>query len=270
MNLSDVQSALNGRGWTPPLALDGAWGAKTSAAVADFLASQQVTKAPSWPTSRKILAAQQALCRLAGIDAGAIDGLMGPQTRYALEVWDARAKGDTTAETWRDSEGGPATLPQGPVHNVWPVQSDVARVFGKPGENQAMLALPYPMRLAWDLDVTVSRMSIHEQVHDSAKRVLERVLDAYGPTGIRTLGLDLFGGCLNVRTMRGGSALSMHAWGIAIDIDPDRNQLKWGRDKARLARPDAETWWRLWEEEGWISLGRARDYDWMHVQAARL
>ena len=25
-----------------------------------------------------------------------------------------------------------------------------------------------------------------------------------------------------------------------------------------------------WEEEGWISLGRARDFDWMHVQAARL
>lgn len=88
--------------------------------------------------------------------------------------------------------------------------------------------------------------------------------------GIRALGLDLFGGCLNVRAMRGGKALSMHSWGIAIDVDPEHNPLRWGRDKARMAGPDYAPFLDIWESEGWISLGRERNYDWMHVQAARL
>ena len=70
--------------------------------------------------------------------------------------------------------------------------------------------------------------------------------------------------------MRGGSQWSMHSWGIAIDFDPDRNQMQWGRDKARLAKPDLETFWRIWEEEGAVSLGRTRNFDWMHVQFSRL
>ena len=100
--------------------------------------------------------------------------------------------------------------------------------------------------------------------------MLVRVLDHYGPERIRELGLDLFGGCLNVRRMRGGSAWSVHAWGAALDFDPERNQLRWGRARARFARPEYEKWWALWEAEGFLSLGRARDFDWMHVQAARL
>lgn len=28
--------------------------------------------------------------------------------------------------------------------------------------------------------------------------------------------------------------------------------------------------WKCWEEEGWVSLGRQRNYDRMHVQAAKL
>ena len=82
--------------------------------------------------------------------------------------------------------------------------------------------------------------------------------------------LDLWGGCLNVRKMRGGSRYSMHSWGIAIDYDPGKNRLKWGRDRAAFAKPEYDTWWRLWEEEGWVSLGRTRNFDWMHVQAAKL
>ncbi|MCF8078467.1 MAG: hypothetical protein K9K88_04215 [Desulfobacterales bacterium] len=46
--------------------------------------------------------------------------------------------------------------------------------------------------------------------------------------------------------------------------------LKWGRDRAHFARTEYDAWWRLWEEEGWVSLGRQRNFDWMHVQAAQL
>ena len=70
--------------------------------------------------------------------------------------------------------------------------------------------------------------------------------------------------------MRGGSAWSVHTWGAALDFDPENNQLRWNRSRARFARPEYERWWRFWEEEGFVSLGRARDFDWMHVQAANL
>jgi hypothetical protein len=70
--------------------------------------------------------------------------------------------------------------------------------------------------------------------------------------------------------MRGSSRMSTHAWAIAIDWDPDNNQLQWGRDRATLARPEYRDWWEIWEREGWLSLGRVKNYDWMHIQAAKL
>lgn len=277
MDMKDIQTLLAARGWYTGK-IDGVFGAKTRAAIEKALYSTNVDFS-RWGDPRKITAAYQFVCSASGIDAGKIDGLEGPQTRYAMEVFDARKSGDKSAETWRDEAPAPTT-PQA-TNTVWPTQAGVRKFYGEPGANQAMLSLPYSMRLAWDKDTVVKRISIHEKCHDSAERVLKRVLDHYGPEKIAELGLDLFGGCLNVRTMRGGSAMSMHSWGIAIDFDPDRNQLKWAaspkRDAngklmpaARLAKPDAEKFWQLWEAEGWVSLGRHSNYDWMHVQAARL
>lgn len=57
---------------------------------------------------------------------------------------------------------------------------------------------------------------------------------------------------------------------LAIDFDPERNALKASNKTARLARPDCVEFWKIWESEGWVSLGRTRNFDWMHVQAARL
>jgi hypothetical protein len=99
---------------------------------------------------------------------------------------------------------------------------------------------------------------------------MERVANHYTDVQLRDMGLHLFGGSLNVRKMRGGKAYSMHSWGIAIDFDPMRNQLTWGRDRARLAKPDAVDFWKFWEQEGWVSLGRRKNFDHMHVQAAEL
>ena len=70
--------------------------------------------------------------------------------------------------------------------------------------------------------------------------------------------------------MRGGSSWSMHSWGIAVDIDPDRNQLNMNRKEATLAKPVYDKFWQFVYDEGAISLGIERDYDWMHFQFARL
>lgn len=250
---------------------DGIFGIETRQAIQAALVTQGVANWRNWPDQRLQIAGQQIVCTLDGIEAGAIDGLSGPQTRYALEVYEARLNGRKDPEQWRDSEKNQlsANAPTGSAQN-WPRQRDCQKFFGRPGQNQTRLALPYPMRLAWDTDTIVRSTLCHEKVHDAAGRVLSRALDYYGETEIKSLGLDLFGGCLNVRKMRGGSAWSMHSWGIAFDFDPARNQLRWGKDKATFAKPAYDKWFDLWEEEGAISLGRARNYDWMHVQFARL
>ena len=94
-------------------------------------------------------------------------------------------------------------------------------------------------------------------------------MSGYGESKIRELRLDLYGGSFVKRKKRGGSTWSTHAWGIAVDFDPDKNQLQWGRDRAYFARPEYNDWWACWEAEGWVSLGKVANYDWMHIQAAR-
>jgi hypothetical protein len=53
-------------------------------------------------------------------------------------------------------------------------------------------------------------------------------------------------------------------------MDPDHNPLKAHRAQATLDNPDYDPFWRFVYDEGAISLGRERDYDWMHFQFARL
>lgn len=215
---------------------------------------------------------------------GPIDGVIGPKTKAAIVAFQTMeglpvtgVADGATVEALRQSasqtpdapdRGGEQDAPV--IKNLWPRQRNVSAFYGPVGQNQTLVPLPYPMKLAWNPAITVNRISLHEKVAESAARCFERIADAYPEDKRAELGLDLFGGSLNVRKMRGGSNYSMHSWGIAIDFDPARNQLKWGKDKARLGQPDAEHFWRIWEAEGWVSLGREKNFDWMHVQAARL
>jgi hypothetical protein len=234
-------------------------------------------------------AAQRALMALGynlgkgGPSGKGDDGIWGKNSIAACAAFQRRrglaANGDLTVETIKALQAAtaektePRTVPAAPVVKpaVWPLQKDVAKFFGEMGKNQVKLPLPFDMRIAWDKGTVIRSMSLHEKIAPAAGRVFARIADAYPDAGTRArLGFDLFGGSLNVRKMRGGSAWSMHSWGIAIDFDPERNQLKWGRDRASLAKPECERFWQLWEEEGFVSLGRAQNRDWMHVQAARI
>lgn len=138
--------------------------------------------------------------------------------------------------------------------------------YGKPGENQVYCSLPYPMKLAWDESVTINRFNCHEVFKPILQDILKDTLNHYGIERIKEMGLDKFGGCLNIRKMAGGSQLSVHSWGLAVDLDPSNNQLKWNKEKARLALPEYKRFWEIVERHGCFSLGRIKDYDWMHFQ----
>ncbi len=266
-----VQRHLKASGHEPG-AVDGDLGPNTEAALDRLLADRMEDLKPgaadairNGSRKRKLTAAIQLLAHDADIDAGPVDGLWGPQTDYGFDALQHVEEYDKPPRNWRD----PSEIPN---PNGWPVEQEEALmdVYGEPGENQTMIELPYPHRLAWDQRQIVTRTQCHERVADSVVRVLENVHEHYGMDRIRELRLDLYGGCFNKRRKRGGSAWSTHAWGIALDYDPEHNRLQWGRDRAAFARPEYDAWWAFWEEEGWISLGRAKNFDWMHVQAARV
>ena len=148
----------------------------------------------------------------------------------------------------------------------YPHESDCEKFYGKVGKNQKRIKLPYPMRIAWDTSKSVRTMLCHEKVADDMLAIFEDILEYYGLDQIKLLGLDMYGGCLNVRKIRGGNRWSTHAWGISVDIDPSHNQLRWGSDKARLARDEYKPFWDIVEKHGAYSLGKNHGYDWMHFQ----
>lgn len=142
--------------------------------------------------------------------------------------------------------------------------------YGVPNETGAgylvKIGLPYPMRIAWDTDSTVTTLMCHNLVSNNFKAVFNSLLVHYGQDKIKELGIDLFGGCFNYRKMRNGNAWSMHAWGIAIDLDPARNTLKETSKTARFARPEYKPMIDIFYENGFESLGVEKNYDWMHFQ----
>lgn len=145
----------------------------------------------------------------------------------------------------------------------------VIEKYGHPnpeGSYLVTISLPYPMRLAWDVKTTVSTMRCHRLVADKLQAVFRDILECYGLEQIKALGIDLFGGCFNYRKKRGGKEWSKHAWGIAIDLDPERNKLKETSATARFARPEYKDMIDIFYKHGFLSLGREKNYDWMHFE----
>lgn len=235
--------------------IDGVLGKQTYAACIAALAASGVD-ASGWLVHRVLVGGTQWALKEAGFDPGPLDGWDGATTQVALERWQNASRDIVVTAAVGGSQ--------------WPRQADMKKFYGAPGTNHTVLELPYPMRLAWDLNTTVSRITINKHCAESAGRIFSKTLQHYGYARLVGLNLDRFGGCYANRPMRGGKKLSTHAFACALDIDPDHNQLRWGSDRAALARPECEAFLDICEEEGWVSLGRERNFDWMHIQAARL
>ena len=147
--------------------------------------------------------------------------------------------------------------------------NEIIDKYGKPNQNGTYLVsikLPYPMRLAWDKNTKVNTMRCHKLVAQNFTNVFNDLLNHYGLAKIQELGIDLFGGCFAFRAMRGGSDYSRHSWGIAIDLDPERNTLKETSKTARFARPEYKPMIDIFYKHGFVNLGVEKNYDWMHFE----
>jgi hypothetical protein len=80
--------------------------------------------------------------------------------------------------------------------------------------------LPFPMHLSWDVTTVITRFQAHVLAGDRIISALAAMRDANGVDYLQVHKLDYWGGCFNFRPMREGTALSMHSWGVAVDINP--------------------------------------------------
>jgi hypothetical protein len=109
-------------------------------------------------------------------------------------------------------------------------------------------------------------ISVNKVCAPSLTRVLTAVFDYYGndPEKIAAYGMNLYGGAYNYRLKKGGSSLSVHSWGAAIDLDPEHNAFGGHSRRMPIAVVNA------FKAEGWIWGG-----DWhqpadpMHFQATQ-
>lgn len=150
--------------------------------------------------------------------------------------------------------------------------------YGQPGDPDQLtvIALPYPMRIAWDIDAaaeekrpvkTVSKIQCHKLIAADLGAVFSELLSHYGLPEIQRLGIDLFGGCVMVRLMRGSKTKwSRHSWGIAIDLDPARNDLHTRWINAQFSKPEYQFMVDTFYKHGFFSYGKDRNFDGMHFE----
>jgi hypothetical protein len=164
---------------------------------------------------------------------------------------------------------------------TWPLQSDLKAmraVYGNPDANNdgaadlswtaqhlTTIVPPYAMFYAGK---RVSKITVNRACAPALLAALTGIGKHYGTSAaLAKAGLDQFGGLYNFRPKRSGSgSLSMHAYGVAIDMDPDHNPFK---GKTRRMPDDAV---RIFKDQGaaWGGDWSAGSYDPMHFQFARV
>ncbi len=118
----------------------------------------------------------------------------------------------------------------------------------------ALAPLPFSIPLSWDPAKRATRLRCHKLLVPVFEALFQEIVDR----GMRPL-VRTYGGCYCFRRMRGGSRLSTHSWGIAIDLNPDTNPLGSQGDMA----PELV---ELFEEFGFTWGGRFSRPDPMHFQ----
>ena len=118
--------------------------------------------------------------------------------------------------------------------NQWPSQKDCNEFYGNPrglgGEpnvkwESANLIRLKPAYKLYYAGQPVSSIRVHKKCAEAMAEAFETIRKETGGDEklLTASGANVFAGAYNFRLMRGGTSLSMHSWGCAIDLDPARN-----------------------------------------------
>lgn len=154
-----------------------------------------------------------------------------------------------------------------PKPNPWP-QSDRASVeafFGKPGDERNLVSFDFPFPMFYE-GKKLLKSRCHYLVRDSLLRVLKSLEPLLSTTADGIEAATDYGGIYNFRPKRGGTSMSLHSWGIAIDLDADDNGF---RDAWPVKADMPFSIMEAFAREGWTAAGAFWGYDAMHFQATR-
>jgi len=154
---------------------------------------------------------------------------------------------------------------------MWPLQSACDTFYGNPrgagghsssaweAANLTHVSPPFKMFYAGK---PVLSVKIHRKCAASLTRVFAAIWEAakHDQATIDRWGVSIFGGSYNFRLMRGSSHLSMHSYGCAIDLAPERFPMG-THDHTFMPQVI-----QAFANEGWENLPNDR----MHFQAARV
>jgi hypothetical protein len=148
-----------------------------------------------------------------------------------------------------------------------PGMSSMLAFYGQPGQVPlTKVPVPFSMQL-YDGDTPVSSISVHDRCAESLSKILIDLAVEYPDHASRkAAGITKFFGSYVNRKQRGGTAPSKHAWGVAIDLDANRNGLHtpWPT-KSSMPFQIME----IFARHGWVNLGWIIWRDAMHFQATR-
>jgi hypothetical protein len=85
-------------------------------------------------------------------------------------------------------------------------------------EQLVTISLPFPLVLPWHRSRQVTHMTCHRLMKPIFADCFQEIVDS----GLQAH-ITSFGGCFAFRSQRSGTKLSTHAWGIAIDLNPETN-----------------------------------------------
>lgn len=155
----------------------------------------------------------------------------------------------------------------------WPKDSMSAKIafYGDPrgphgvneswfADNMIRVTPPWPMNYAGK---PIKSISIHTKCATALSLALNEIWETcnHDLNKIKSFKLDEFGGTYNYRLIRGSSALSNHAFGIAIDIAPSVNPL--GVKKGKMPQFAVDAFKKQGARWGGDYKGRK---DWMHFE----
>lgn len=166
--------------------------------------------------------------------------------------------------------------------STWAGLSDCRTTYGDPSlmeggvakanpawekANLVMVRLPWRAHAAWNPKLTIRSLQVHRLAAPSLQRAMAAIWMQAGESQaeIDRLGLSSIGGGYNWRPIRSGGALSTHAYGCAVDFDPDRNAL--GDTAPNFALPQNRYVIEAFRTEGWRWGGAWPTPDGMHFQA---
>jgi len=80
--------------------------------------------------------------------------------------------------------------------------------------------IPFPLRLSWKPHVLTKYIQCHRDIGEALIDALHEIGQYKGVDWLGDKRYDYYGGCFNFRKKRGQGQLSVHSYGIAIDLNP--------------------------------------------------